>query len=242
MLNPESPMPLYHQLAELLTRQIRSGEYKPGQAIPAETRMAGQYHVGRPTVRQAMDVLVRKGLLERKRGSGTFVREPGSQVDLFSLAGTSQAFLTKGIQTTSKMLDPICVRTVRKDPQNPFSGNRAFFLSRLTLVREDPILIEDIYLHPTLFPGLEKMDLENQSLAQVVLDQYYLKPQTGRQTFKISFLPDPRAGVLGVEPCDPVLEVERTLHFPEAAGAIFSRLFCRTDTFVFSQTISMGMA
>ena len=86
------------------------------------------------------------------------------------------------------------------------------------------------------------MDLENQSLAQVVLDQYYLKPQTGRQTFKISFLPDPRAGVLGVEPCDPVLEVERTLHFPEAAGAIFSRLFCRTDTFVFSQTISMGMA
>lgn len=242
MLNPQSPLPLYHQLADILTEQIRSGIYRPGDVIPSETGMAKQYGIGRPTVRQAMDTLVRKGLVERKRGSGTFVTHPDPQVDLFSLAGTSQAFLTKGIETRSKSIDPISLREIFEDKKNPFDGKTAFFLSRLTLVQADPVLIEEFYLHPGLFPGLDTVDLENRSLSQVVSDQYYLTPESGRQTFKIAFLSEHRADLLGVKPSDPILEVERTLHFPGAEGAIFSRLYCRTDQFVFSQTIGLGMA
>jgi GntR family transcriptional regulator len=239
MLNPHSPIPLYHQLADALTEQIRSGTYPPGSVIPSENGMARHYGIGRPTVRQAMDILVRKGLVERKRGSGTFVKDQIPRVDLFSLAGTSQAFLTKGIHTRSKSLEPVSLREIRSDRENPFNGGTAFCYSRLTLVKDDPILKEEFYLHAQLFPGLDRMDLENRSLAQVVSDHYYLKPVTGRQRFKIAFLPDPGAGFLGISPCDPILEVERTLDFPGAKGAIFSRLFCRTDTFAFSQTIHL---
>lgn len=241
MLNHNSPLPLYHQLADILTEQILCGTYKPGDVIPSETGMAKQYGIGRPTVRQAMDILVKKGLVERKRGAGTFVKQPGNQVDLFSLAGTSQAFETKGIKTASKLMGPISAVTVMDDKTNPFEGKTAFFLSRLTCVKADPVLLEDIYLHPGLFRGLDGVDLENRSLSGVVSDQYYLKPETGRQTFKISFLSENKAIVLGLEPSDPVLEVERTLNFPEAPGAIFSRLYCRTDQFAFSQTMSLEM-
>ena len=237
MLNHKSPIPLYHQLADILTEQIRSGIYKSGDVIPSETGMAKQYNIGRPTVRQAMDTLVKKGLVERKRGSGTFVKQPVSQVDLFSLAGTSQAFLTKGIETVSKIIGTLSVRKISDDKNNPFDGESAFFLSRLTLVKEDPILVEDIYLHPELFLGLGQVDLENKSLSRVVSDHYYLKPETGRQTFKISYLTARRAKLLGLKPVDPVFEVERTLNFPGAPGAIFSRLYCRTDRFAFSQTL-----
>ncbi len=76
MLNPNSPVPLYHQLAEIISDRIRSGEYEPGQAIPSETALARQYHIGRPTVRQAMDVLAHKHLIQRRRGAGTFVQLP----------------------------------------------------------------------------------------------------------------------------------------------------------------------
>lgn len=48
MLNPNSPVPLYHQLAEIISDRIRSGEYEPGQAIPSETALAGNIISGAP--------------------------------------------------------------------------------------------------------------------------------------------------------------------------------------------------
>lgn len=240
MLNTKSPIPLYHQLADLLTRQVREGEYQPGDNIPSETRMAKEYGIGRPTVRQAMDLLVRKGLVERKRGSGTYVREQKPSVDLFSLAGTSQAFEIEGIKTVVKLIKPICIKAVSDDPINPFNNRDAFFISRITCVDAGPVLLEDIYLHPDVFPGLEKIDIENQSLAQVAADHYYLKPTTGSQTFKIDYLKEDRAGCLSLTTADPVLAVERFLWFPNAGDAVFSRLYCRTDRFAFSQTIGVS--
>ncbi|MBU1343342.1 MAG: GntR family transcriptional regulator [Proteobacteria bacterium] len=239
MLNPQSPVPLYHQLADILSEQIRSGTYKPGNVIPSETHMAKQYGIGRPTVRQALDTLVKKGLVERKRGSGTFVKQKAHPIDLFSLAGTSQAFLESRIDTTSKHLEKVFLKEICDDKNNPFNGKTAFFLSRLTLVKKDPVLLEEFYFFPQLFPGLDKMDLDNRSLSQVVSDHYYLKPKIGHQTFKISFLPETMASILGLTKNDPVLEVERTLSFPGADKAVFSRMYCRTDQFVFSQTIGL---
>lgn len=240
MLNTQSPIPLYHQLADILTAQIRSGEYAPGDVIPSETGMAKTYGIGRPTVRQAMDILVRKGLVQRKRGAGTFVKEPGPKVDLFSLAGTSQAFTMKGIDTRIKICDAISIRQIHQEPDNPFNRSRAFYFSRITLVDDDPVLLEDIYLDSELFSGLDTVDLDNKSLSQVVSDQYYLKPETGRQTFKVCGLDPKKAALLDIKENDAVLQVQRTLDFPNAKEAVYSRLYCRTDRFVFSQTIGLA--
>lgn len=239
MLNPDSPLPLYHQLAQILMDQIHSGKYLPGDVMVSETGMAKKYGIGRPTVRQAMDILVRKGLVQRKRGSGTFVSRQDNQVDLFSLAGTSQAFLTKGIQTAFKTIDKVSLKKIMNDPANPFDGKKAYFLSRLIMVKTDPVLIEEFYFNPDLFSGLDAINLENQSISRIVSDHYYLKPVSGRQRFKVSFLSRERAILLKLEKESPILEVERTLSFPGADGAVFSRIFCRTDAFAFSQTINI---
>jgi len=240
MLNPQSPIPLYHQLADILTEQIRSGKYRSGDLLPSETGMAKTYQIGRPTVRQAMDILVRKGLIERKRGSGTYVLDPGPQVDIFSLAGTSQAFSTKGIRTRAKIVCPVSVRTIKDARANPFHRQQAYFFSRLTLVDEQPVLLEDIYLHAQLFKGLESVDLETRSLSAVVSDQYFMTPEYGRQAFKVLSLSKEKSRILGLKPTDSVLEVQRTLDFPNNSQAVFSRLYCRTDRFAFSQTIRLN--
>jgi len=237
MLNKQSPLPLYHQLAEILKERIRSGEYPTGSRIPPETALAESYRIGRPTVRQAIDILIRKGMLESKRGSGTFVKAKEKEVDLFSFAGTTSAFHKQGISVKTRILERIALREIGQDPENPFAGQRAYFVSRLTLARKEPVLIEDLYLHPELFAGIHKIDLKGKSLAQVVSDTYYMKPLSGRQNFRVTRLPLKRAAFLNLTDTDPVLAVKRFLNFPQAQNAVYAELYCRTDSFVFSQTI-----
>ncbi len=237
MLNPQSPVPLYHQLAEILQDRIRSGVYGPGEMIPSEIGLAKKYGIGRPTVRQAMNLLVQKGLIQRKRGAGTFVKKPFPRIDLFSLAGTSQAFLTQGIPIDTQIIAPMAKETISQEVSNPFHGKIAFFMSRLTIAQGNPVLLEEIFLDPDLFAGIDKIDFTDQSLAQVVSEQYYLSPEDGTQQFKVETPGTKRAKLLETSPKEPVLVVRRELNFPEAPGAVYSTLFCRTDRFAFSQTI-----
>lgn len=237
MLNTQSPIPLYHQLADIIIARIRSGEYPPGSRIPSEHSLAASYSIGRPTARQATDLLVRKRILIRKRGSGTFVRKKQKEVDLFSLAGTISSFHKKGISVTTHIQEKTRLVTVGDDPENPFSNQKAYFLSRLSKVEERPVLIEDIYLHPTLFSGIDRIDLTGQSLSKIVGEHYYMRPTRGKQNFRIGYLIGKKARDLQVAKDTPILTVKRFLHFTQAKNAIYSELFCRTDQFIFSQTI-----
>ncbi len=238
MLNFQSPIPLYHQLADIIIMKIRSGEYPADNAIPSEIELKNRYKIGRPTVRQALDLLVKKNLIIRKKGAGTFVKQKPVKVDLFSLAGTSLAFGAKNISIKTTILKDISLIDVKEDKENPFFNAQAFYLSRLTKAENRPVLIEDIFFHPELFAGIDKINLVGKSLAQVVSENYYLKPENGRQTFKIVCLSQKNAKALALVKNDQILEVKRILNFPGAKKAVYSRLLCKTDDFAFSQTIS----
>jgi GntR family transcriptional regulator len=237
MLNTQAPTPLYHQLAEHLTARIRAGEYPPGSRIPSEHQLAADFAVGRPTVRQAIDVLARKGLLARRRGAGTFVCEPQQEVALFSLDGTSAAFQEKGLAVETRPIAPVRLQAVTDDPGNPFNNRTAIFLSRLVLVNDAPVLLEDIYLHPQLFAGIERIELQGRSLSAIADEYFCLRPSSGKQHFRIEYPSGERAGLLQVERTVPILQVDRFLNFSQADNGFFSRLYCRTDRFVFSQNI-----
>lgn len=237
MLNPQSPMPLYRQLADILLDEIRSGTYAPGSRIPSEHKLAAAYGIGRPTARQAVDVLVRKRILSRKRGAGTFVMAPDQEIDLFSLAGTLSAFHKKGLAVSTRIRHKARIISVGVDDENPFSGQKAFFFSRLSRVAGTPVLIEDMYLDPTLFKGIDGIDLAQRSLSQIVSEKYYMRPVGGRQNFRLGWLNGIKARDLDVSPHTPILTVKRFLDFPQAQNAVYCELYCRTDQFVFSQEI-----
>ena len=237
MLNSRSPIPLYHQLADILLEKIRSGAYSSGDRIPSENELAARFGVGRPTVRQATDMLIRKRFLVRKRGSGTFVCETRKEVDLFSLAGTTSAFNKKGIEVTTRILQKIRLKRIKSDPKNPFVNQNAYFFSRLSRVEKSPVVIEDIYLHQGLFKGIDAVDLSGRSLSQIVDEHYYMKPDSGRQTFQIGYLSGEKKNILEVNSKTPILIVQRYLHFGQADNAIYSELYCRTEQFVFSQEL-----
>lgn len=84
LLDPTSPRPLYLQLADHLRRQVQDGTWPAGHRLPPEIDLARALAISRGTARQAMDLLVSQGLLQRIPGKGTFVtlpdRRPSSQL------------------------------------------------------------------------------------------------------------------------------------------------------------------
>jgi GntR family transcriptional regulator len=238
MLNPGSPLPLYQQLAEQLSRDISSGSFAPGARLPSEPELARRHRIGRPTVRQATELLVQRGLIERRRGSGTFVRSAPRRVDLFSLGGTLSSFREGGLDLTTKLLGKVTERRVTTDIENPFSERRALLVTRLGSVAKKPVLLERLYFDPDLFVGLDQLQLAGASLSRVVEDRYYLKPTHAEQSFRVEIPAADVRQALGTSARTALLLVKRALFFPRAPRAIFGELYCRTDELVFAQTIA----
>lgn len=72
-LDPTRGVPLHEQLKEILRAEIREGRLRPGDRLPTEAELCARYRVSRAPVRQALEDLVREGLIVRRRGRGTFV-------------------------------------------------------------------------------------------------------------------------------------------------------------------------
>ena len=241
MLDAASPLPLYHQLAERLQAQIQAGTFSPGHKIPSEHALADQYGVGRPTVRQATDALIQRGLLVRRRGSGTFVRTAPAQVDLFSLAGTLVSFERGGLKLSTRLLGRPQLHEVSAR-EHPLAGRQALRLLRVSRLEGTPVLLEELDLSAEHFPGLARLPLAGRSLSELVEQHYGMRPQAADQSFRVELLDKERARTLELARGSAILRVDRSLHFARAEAAVFARMFCRTDQLVFSQRLTGGNA
>ncbi len=239
MLNPQSSIPLYQQLADRLAAAIRRGDYKADNRIPSEPSLASQYGIGRPTVRQATELLVRQGLLERRRGAGTFVCQPPPEVAAFSLQGTLASFAAQGISVRVEALDQpqLCQRCPDVPAEHPFSGRAAWTYSRLSHVEEGPALLERTWLDPDAFPGIEDLNPGGTSLAHLLEQHYGESPSGGRQQFRAISADDALAKPLQVQPGTPLLQVRRSLDFARGSNALYTELTCNTDRIRLAQTL-----
>ncbi|MEU7280776.1 GntR family transcriptional regulator [Streptomyces sp. NPDC045431] len=75
----------YEKVSDDLRRRIESGEYAPGDRLPAETTLVTEYKVSLPTLRQALAALQTEGLIEKRHGRGNFVRKPRQRAERSNL-------------------------------------------------------------------------------------------------------------------------------------------------------------
>ncbi len=101
-LDSSDPMPLWAQLAAELRRRLSSGEFD--ERFPTEVELAGAFGVSRATVREAIRRLRGEGLLDAKRGSGTFVVHRQLDAPILGTSGLAQAITAAGLVETSKVL------------------------------------------------------------------------------------------------------------------------------------------
>ena len=237
MLNTSSPLPLYQQLADRLANAIERGEYAIGARLPSEHALSARYSIGRPTVRQATELLVRRGMLERRRGAGTFVTQQPAALDVFSMGGTLAAFRAQGVRVRTRLLQSPATRAIPSDTGNPFAGRRAHVLKRLSTADQGAILLEESYLDAELFGALPQLPRDGGSLAQLVREHYRLSPSGGRQELLVARVRNARARALELPSGAPVLLARRYLDFPEGKTAIYAELYHRTDRVVLCQRI-----
>lgn len=155
--DPSGPAfsPLYQQIKLLITRSLQEGEWKPGEAIPAETDLAARYRVSQGTVRKAIDELATDNLVVRRQGKGTFVAthaEEQIQYRFLRLApddakprGMERHFLE-----CRRMRAPAPVARALE-----LRGAEGAIMVRRTLAQDDrPVVLDEIWLPAGMFKGL----------------------------------------------------------------------------------------
>ena len=104
-LSRDSHVAMHRQLAQRLRDAIAGGLYKDGGRIPTEPQLIRRYGVSRITARQAVDALVREGLVVRQQGKGTFVSGPVVHHDLLELRGVFDQLVAHGLNPKTRLLE-----------------------------------------------------------------------------------------------------------------------------------------
>ncbi|QQE80479.1 GntR family transcriptional regulator [Alicyclobacillus sp. SO9] len=161
-INPDLPLPLYHQLKNLIMQHIETGEWRPNQAIPTEIELMNRYGVSRTTVREAVSSLVQEGYLVKKQGKGTFVREPRVQERLGKLTGFAEEMTQNGYDPSARLIGVFTDLSEDEDFANlelP-EGDAWVKIERLRLASGEPIAVERSYWPKGIADILVQQDLE----------------------------------------------------------------------------------
>lgn len=163
-----SPVPLYHQLAEQWAAAIRSGTLKPGDPFENELALVARLRLSRPTVRKAMDELVRQGLLVRRRGVGTHVASTvvhrrEAFVPLFEeLRSSGKHPRTEVLRLQAARPNPTAATALGLEPQTSLT-----YLERLRYADERPLAILRSWLPPR-FNDVAAADFADHGLYEVL--------------------------------------------------------------------------
>src|SRR6478609_5139468 len=100
--------PRYREVADALQRRILAGELTSHDRLASEREIAETFGLSRMTARQAVELLVRRGVVYRRPGSGTFVSPPRIVHTLQRLAGFSEQMRRQNVNPTGRVLEMRC--------------------------------------------------------------------------------------------------------------------------------------
>lgn len=155
----------YEQIAGYLRELIEDSS--PGDRLPSDAELCERFGVSRMTARQAVQVVASDGLIERRRGAGTFVRSKPVQRDLGSPLSFSEAMRARGMEPSSETLawGPVDPTDDERETLMLDEGAGAYALERLRLADATPMAIERAVMPEDLALSLEG-DFESGSLHQ----------------------------------------------------------------------------
>lgn len=221
-LDKGSHIPLYLQLLGHLVRLVETGELKPGDKIPSERELAERLNVSRITARQAIEAMLERGMIYREQGRGTFVAEPKLR-GLRGFISFSDDMRQRGMKPGSKILIQEVVtahegmqRTMRLVP-----GEQYIHLTRQRLADGRPMALQTSYIPCRIAPGLDKEDLTNKSLYEVLKSKYFIHPAWTEAEVQALTSTSEEQHWLGLKASDPILVV-RGLTFTDTFEVVES--------------------
>ncbi len=233
---PTTGLPLYRRIEADVRDRIRSGGLRPGARVETELELMERYGVSRATVRQALAGLVTEGLLEIRRGLGTYVTAPRFEHTIGGFYSFSREIERHGLRPGTGVLG------LRMEPADDTvatalgrsSGTTVVALGRLRLAGADPLVVETSYLPAARFPGLEAVDFSTVRLYDTLTNVYGCRPTRARETFEPVLLTADEADLLDQRRGEPALRVERIAFDQDDAPIEFCRSTVRGDRYRYS--------
>lgn len=228
--------PLYQQIKALILRSLQAGEWKPGEAIPSETELAGRFRVSQGTVRKAIDELAAENLLVRRQGKGTFVATHSErQVEYrFLRLKPDEGDLDSEGPAQRSILD--CRRTratgdvARGLGLRP--GDPVIQVRRVLSFKSVPTILEDLWLPGVAFKGLTADALASYPGPTYALfeEEFGVRMVRAEERIRAVAADPSQAELLGIAPGSPLLSVERTAYTYGDRPMELRRGLYRTDT------------
>lgn len=158
-IDRDSSTALHQQISTPLENMIASGELPPGQIIEDEVSLAKRLEISRPTVRRAMQDLVSKGLLSRRRGVGTRVSPSPFQRQI-KLSSLTEDFIDAGHTTRTEVLR-YEVRFANEEIAENLAcdtGDEIVFFERLRWLDNSRLALMQSYVPSDIAPSLTDLD------------------------------------------------------------------------------------
>ena len=225
--------PRYVQLRHRLEAGIESGVLPPNSSLPPEREMAEITALSRVTVRKAIQELVRKGLIEQRQGSGSFVREPVNRMEqsLSHLTSFTEDMAQRGMETTSRWLERgvfLPTQAEIKALDLPV-GSEVARIYRLREAGGRPMALERASLSLDILPN----PLEVTTSLYETLKRRGLRPVRAVQRISAINLEAREAELLNLPEGAAGLSIERTSFLASGRVAELTRSLYRGDAYDF---------
>lgn len=222
-------LPAYQRIQKVIRRRIDSGQLCPGDAVPSERELARIHHVSLMTARHALASLEREGLVERRRGIGTFVAPP--KIHFNKLMSYTEQMAARSLTAGAKVLFAKIV-----DNENEAAARLALpptsslvKLERLRHAAGEPFALEICYLNAAEFPGLLDTPIERDSLFGILERDFQVELGYADEEVDATAA-DPRiAELLAVPRREPLLRIRQAIYSTKGKAIMYVLGFYRSD-------------
>jgi GntR family transcriptional regulator len=233
-------VPRYQEIADALRARIQRGELVAGARLDNQRRLAKSFGVTLMTLRQALEVLEREKLIDRRHGLGTFVAAPSIDYDILQLRRFAGDLSAQGEHVTTRLLGTRFARG-----EQPVTaalglvrGGRLFVIDRLRLVDGRPLSLQRSFLPSRLGEEVARADLALTPLAQILEFKLGITVARASEVVSAVRLGSREARVLDAAPGSAAFESERVSYDGAGAAVVFDRVFIPGDRFRITRELS----
>jgi GntR family transcriptional regulator len=222
-------LPAYQRIQNGIRKRIESGQLHPGDAVASERDLAKIHQVSLMTARHALASLEREGVVERRRGIGTFVAAP--KIHFNKLMSYTEQMASRSLTAASKVLfakvndnEPEAAARLSLPPTSS-----VIKLERLRHAAGEAFALETCYLSAAEFPGLLDAPLGRESLFGILERNYKLELGYADEEVDATAA-DPRiAELLSVPRRDPLLRIRQVIYSTKGQAIMYVLGFYRSD-------------
>ena len=243
MLSRNTSIPLYEQLKNMIEHKINTREFQPNEQIPSERELGERYNVSRITVRQAIALAEKEGLVSRVHGVGTFVANPKIKQELNTIVDFQSTVTDLGLIASTELLHSEIITSDFKLAKllNLNVMEKILNLQIVGYGNDNPIVFYNTYFSFALGEKMREASKEvikrNEPFSTLDLYKEFTdaEPTHVEQTFEAITATEQLAQPLKVNPGFPILRVT-SIVYQDYMPLEYKEAHYRGDTYRFFMT------